>query len=231
MFFRYIRFISSFLDFNKKALKQNQELAKIKYIKTALHETKKNHIIDSHLIYHMAWAMNSLQKIKPKQHTDFGSNLYFVTMATAICPIDFYDIRTVNVKLNNLKTHKFDIRSLKLLDNSVNSLSCLHVLEHVGLGRYNDPIDPKGDEKVIHEINRILKPNSDLLIVVPVGKPKIRFNAHRIYSYVQIEKLFHQFTIKEFSLVDDKGNYYENAPVSYVKKQKFGCGCFWLRKK
>jgi hypothetical protein len=34
-------------------------------------------------------------------------------------------------------------------DGYCDSLSCLHALEHFGLGRYGDPIDPRGHEKGI----------------------------------------------------------------------------------
>ena len=73
-----------------------------------------------------------------------------------------------------------DLANLPFEINSVQSLSCMHTVEHVGLGRYGDPIDPDGDLKAIKEIKRVLAVNGNLLFVVPIGKPKIVYNAHRI---------------------------------------------------
>ena len=79
-------------------------------------------------------------------------------------------------------------------------------------------------------MKRVLKPGGDLLFVTPVGKPKIEFNAHRIYSYEQIVTYFAPLTLKEFSLVNDSGVMLLNADPGVVKEQQYGCGCFWFKK-
>ncbi len=107
----------------------------------------------------------------------------------------------------------------------------MHTVEHVGLGRYGDPIDPVGDLKAIGELKRVVAKNGSLLFVTPVGKPKIEFNAHRIYSYEQILEYFNGLQLSEFSLIDDQGKFMQNADPSLVEKQKYGCGCFWFIKK
>ena len=106
----------------------------------------------------------------------------------------------------------------------------MHTIEHIGLGRYGDEIDPQGDIKAINELKRVLAQNGDLLFVTPVGKPKIEFNAHRIYSYEQIKEYFSPLTIKEFSLIPDSGGIIINADPALVKEQNYGCGCFWFKK-
>ena len=83
----------------------------------------------------------------------------------------------------------------------------------------------------IKELKRVLAKNGSLLFVVPVGQPKIEFNAHRIYSYEQIFEYFKDLTLKEFSLITDNGDFIENAKKELVKQQKYGCGCFWFIKK
>jgi SAM-dependent methyltransferase len=106
----------------------------------------------------------------------------------------------------------------------------MHTIEHVGLGRYGDPLDPEGDLKAISELKRVLKPGGDLLFVTPVGKPTIAFNAHRIYSYEQVRDFFSPLELKEFSLVPDSGGLLVNADPALVAAQAYGCGCFWFRK-
>jgi hypothetical protein len=108
----------------------------------------------------------------------------------------------------------------------------MHTLEHIGLGRYGDPIDYDGDLKAIAELKRVMAPNGNLLIVVPTGKPRIEFNAHRVYSYLQICEYFSPFKLIEFSLVPDD---YEirgliiNATENDADAQNWGCGCFWFK--
>jgi SAM-dependent methyltransferase len=110
----------------------------------------------------------------------------------------------------------------------------MHTVEHVGLGRYGDPIDYDGDLKAIGELKRVVRPGGSLLFVTPIGRSRIQFNAHRIYSYSQILEAFAGFELREFSLVPDSekdGGLVENAPEEFADKQTYGCGCFWFVKK
>jgi SAM-dependent methyltransferase len=119
-------------------------------------------------------------------------------------------------------------------DGAVKSLSCMHVIEHVGLGRYGDPLDFEGDLKAIQELVRVLKPGGHLLFVSPVGRPRLMFNAHRIYSFEEIISYFHVLELREFSLVPDnpsKGSFIKNADPALVKEQAYGCGCLHFIKK
>jgi hypothetical protein len=109
----------------------------------------------------------------------------------------------------------------------------MHVVEHVGLGRYGDPLDYDGDLKAISELKRVLAEGGDLLFVVPIGKPKIMFNAHRIYSYDQIIGYFSEFKLIEFALIPDDpndGGLINNASKDMADKQEYGCGCFHFRR-
>jgi len=190
---------------------------------------------DRHYIYHTAWAARILSKTKPKKHVDISSSLYFSSIVSAFVSVDFYDYRPPQLKLSNLKVDKADLLFLPFKDNSISSLSCMHTVEHIGLGRYGDPIDVDGDKKAISELIRVTKKGGSILFVVPIGKPKVVFNAHRIYSYVQVLSMFGEnCVLKEFSLVPDKdidGGIVINPPTKLLEKQKYGCGCFWFKKK
>ena len=109
----------------------------------------------------------------------------------------------------------------------------MHVVEHIGLGRYGDLVDYDGDLKAMRELRRVLKPNGNLLFVVPVGKPKIMFNAHRVYSYEQIIEQFSELKLVSFALIkegyDDGGLNFHATSID-VAEQKYGCGCFWFKK-
>lgn len=77
----------------------------------------------------------------------------------------------------------------------------MHVIEHIGLGRYGDPVDPDGDLKAIAELKSVLAKRGNLLFVAPSGQPKVMFNAHRIYSHNQIMEYFEDMKLEEFSLI------------------------------
>lgn len=166
---------------------------------------------------------------------DISSSLYFASIVSAYIPIDFYDYRPAQLNLQGLNSKKGDLLNLPFRDNSVESISCMHVVEHIGLGRYGDPINVNGDKKAISELIRVTRKRGSILFVVPLGKPKVAFNAHRVYSYSQILNLFKDSCIlNEFSLIPDKiadGEIVKNPPSELVAKQKYGCGCFMFIKK
>lgn len=187
-------------------------------------------------IYHIAWAARILAKTKPALHTDISSSLWFISTVSAFVKIDFYDYRPANLILDNLTTGRADLTHLHFKDNSIPSLSCMHTIEHIGLGRYGDVMDPDGDLKAIRELQRVTAHGGNLLFVVPIGKPIICFNSHRTYSYAQIREYFNDFELKDYYLIPDttiaeRDGPIENATESDSDKQTVGCGCFWFKKK
>lgn len=195
-----------------------------------LYDATDSTVFDAHYIHHPAWAARILSRNRPERHIDISSSLSFISIVSAFIPVEFYDYRPASLGLTGLKCLKNDLTSLSFENNSIVSLSCMHVVEHIGLGRYGDPIDPQGDIKAMKELERVLSIGGILIFVVPVGKPKIQFNAHRIYSYKQIIDRFSRLDLLEFSLITDQGDFVENATDVLADQQKYGCGCFLFRK-
>lgn len=188
---------------------------------------------DRHYVFHTAWAARVVAQNKPEKHIDISSSLYFCSILSALLPIEFYDYRPAALGLDNLRSERGDLLQLPFGDGTVRSLSCMHVVEHVGLGRYGDRLDSHGDVRAMAELKRVLAPMGNLLFVVPVGRPRVMFNAHRIYSYEQILSDFSDLTLKEFSLIPDDeatGGLIRHADPGLVKKQNYACGCFWFQK-
>jgi hypothetical protein len=84
--------------------------------------------------------------------------------------------------LDNFISKRGSILLIPYENNSIKSLSCLYVAEHIGLGRYGDPLDPFGTKKAAKELSRVLALDGNLYFSLPIGKPKLYFNAHRIHS-------------------------------------------------
>ena len=190
---------------------------------------------DRHYLFHTAWASRVLAESKPKLHVDISSSLYFVVNASAFIPIDFYDYRPAQLDLSGLICKYADLTNLPFPNQSIQSLSCMHVVEHVGLGRYGEPISYDGDLRAISELKRVISMGGELLFVVPIGgTARIQFNAHRIYTYKQIINLFEGFDLIEFALICDEGGeggLIRDANEELSKLQKYGCGCFRFKKK
>ncbi|MBI1176056.1 DUF268 domain-containing protein [bacterium] len=188
---------------------------------------------DRHYVYHPAWAARVLKQTCPTEHVDISSTLHFVSLVSAFIPVRFYDFRPADLHLPGLTCEQANLLALPFPDNSVESLSCMHVVEHVGLGRYGDPLDPEGDLKSMRELQRVISPGGTLLFVVPVGKPRICFNGHRIYAYQQIVGAFSDLILREFTLIperSDRGGMIPNATQELVENEAYGCGCFWFTK-
>jgi len=225
---RFFQFFGEYSKFTKNA--DNRFSVKLKDIYPCLKDKLETTPFDQHYIYHPAWAARVLSRTRPAFHVDISSKLSFSTIVSAFVPVKFYDYRPAEMQLSGLTSEFADLNKLPFPDSSQPSISCMHTIEHIGLGRYGDVIDPQGDLKAIEELKRVVMFGGDLLFVTPVGKPRIEYNAHRVYSFEQVLKYFAPLELKEFSLIPDEGGLIENADPALVAKQHYGCGCFWFKK-
>ena len=188
---------------------------------------------EPHYLFHPAWAARVLARIRPERHVDISSALPFVTMLSAFIPVDYYEYRPTELNLSGLTSNHADLLAMPFAEGSIRSLSCMHTLDHVGLGRYGDPMDPDGDLKAIRELKRVLAPGGNLLIVVPMGRPRIRFNSDRVYSYRMIVDAFADLELREFAMIVHQGTggrLISNATEADAASDDAGCGCFWFAK-
>jgi SAM-dependent methyltransferase len=196
----------------------------------ALHERTTTHTFDAHYFYVNAWASRRVAEINPTLHFDIASQAMLSGILSSRQPVVFVDYRPLRASLTGLKVVAGDLLRLPLRGQSVASLSCLHVAEHVGLGRYGDPIDVDGTRKAAVELSRILAPGGNLLFAVPVGRERVAFNAHRVHLAGTIRDHFAALTLREFSGVDDEGHYSENVPLHAFDTNEYACGFFWFVK-
>jgi hypothetical protein len=105
------------------------------------------------------------------------------------------------------------------------------VLEHIGLGRYGDPLDPDGHVKAAGELSRVLAHGGDLYVSVPVGRERVCFNAHRVFSAATVKELFATLELQEFALVDDAGRFAPGADAAAAEAQEYACGLFHFVKR
>lgn len=191
-----------------------------------LYDRIPTHPLDTHYFYQDIWAFKAILASDALHHVDVGSRAILVGMLTAITNTIFVDIRPLNVSLENYQSQPGSIIALPFASNSVSSLSCLHVAEHIGLGRYGDLLDPLGTQKACRELSRVLAPDGSLYFSVPVGKPRVCFNAHRIHAPQQILDYFSDLELSGFSAVDDNGQFVLGADPTEFADARYACGLF-----
>ena len=175
----------------------------------------------------------------PQRHVDVGSRIDgFVAHVASFREIEVFDIRPMPVPVMNIFFVQADLMNLnKKFISYTDSLSCLHALEHFGLGRYGDPVDFDGFVKGFENMKRILAPGGKFYLSVPIGPQRIEFNAHRVFDVVTILSLLEEyFQLDCFSYVGDDGNIYENVMIDTKQVQQnygcyYGCGIFECTKR
>jgi len=195
-------------------------------------------IASGHYFHQDLLVARKIFERSPSCHVDVGSRLDgFVAHVASYRSIEVLDIRPVTKKVHNIIFHRFDLMNPQgSFIAYCESLSCLHTLEHLGLGRYSDPIMVDGYEKGFNTLWLILKPGGILYLSVPIGKQRIEFNAHRVFAVRTILALAaEKFDLVEFSYVDDGGSLHEHVQLTDDAIEHslgcwYGCGIFEFRK-
>jgi hypothetical protein len=171
----------------------------------------------------------------PVRHVDVGSRVDgLVAHVASFRPIVVMDIRNVPSLVPNMEFIQADLMRFPAanLVGSFDSLSCLHALEHFGLGRYGDPINYEGHLVGLTNLTALLSSGGKFYFSVPVGPQRIEFNAHRVFSIrYLLDCLEPSFRIDDFSYVDDKGDLHEHAQLDEADVERnfgctYGCGIF-----
>ncbi len=185
---------------------------------------------DPHYFHQGAWLARCLQERNCLAHVDVGSSVMMVGVMSAHVPTVFLDFRPLQVTLHNLLCVAGDILHLPFADKSVMSLSSLHVIEHIGLGRYGDPLNVQGSIKAAHELARVLAPGGVLYVSVPTGRDRVCFNAHRVFSPDALKAMFAPLVCTAFALVDDAGRFHPQGNGKAAAQLEYGCGMYVFSK-
>ena len=220
-------FVSDYLSYRRMP---GSEKLGLRDLQPSLHERSGSHEFDSHYFFLNAWAMRRVYAARPAMHVDVASQTAFITALSAVLPVYYLDYRPLPVHLSGLRSIAANAMQLPLRDGSVRSISCLHVAEHIGLGRYGDPLDPRGTIKAAAELTRVIARGGELLFALPIGRPRVCFNAHRVHSAVAIREVFAGLELLEYSGVGDDALFAESVSLDRFDHHEYACGMFRFRK-
>lgn len=178
------------------------------------------------------WAAKKIIAEGVKEHFDIGSRVdgFIAHLLAAGIKVNVIDIRPFPTKVEGLTTILDDATMLSQFeDDSISSISALCSLEHFGLGRYGDPVDPESCFQCMAQIQKKMKKGGRLYISVPIGQNRVEFNAHRVFYADTIISIFDQLNLVEYS-VTDNGDIEYNADIhkydSYDKGRVMGLFLF-----
>ena len=174
--------------------------------------------------YQDAWAFERIYANQPAKHIDVGSNNKFVSLLSKVVPTTMVDIRPLSLRLESLDFVEGSILELPFEDESCESISSICVVEHIGLGRYGDPIDHEGTVKALKELVRVLAPGGRLCISVPIDDTnKTFFNGQRAFTEETILKMCEPLVLVDKAYIF--GREFLASP-----KTGYGTGCYEFEK-
>ena len=165
---------------------------------------------------------------QPLRHVDVGSRIDgFIGHLAVFREVEVLDIRPQPQAIHNIVFHQLDLMAElpEAWVECTDSLSCLHTIEHFGLGRYGDTIDPEGYLTGLKQLKRMVKTGGLLYLATPIGPQRIEFNAHRIFAAQTVASWFDDgWEIERFAYLDDSEVMHDNPNWRNADvRHNFGC--------
>lgn len=183
--------------------------------------------LDSHYFHQDLWVAGRIMAARPAVHVDIGSRFDgFVAQLSLTVPVEMVDLRPLNHGLATVRFCQGNICSLPYPDRSVASISSLHVVEHIGLGRYGDSLDPQGPEKGLRELQRVLAPGGVLYLSVPVGRARVCFNSHRVFTPDFVIEHLKELSLSDFKGINDNGVFLKEVTPQVLENEDYALGIY-----
>lgn len=190
-------FVRELKTYRKLELQMTGNLTPLRFY-PCLNDRQESQSGHGSYFYQDCWAARQVFRERPEWGVDVGSTVLLVGILSQFTRWISVDIRPIKSELEGLECKAGSVLSLPFKDNQVPCLTTMCVIEHIGLGRYGDPLNPAGTRDAALEIARVIKPGGIVVYSVPVGSDEtLEFNANRRFRYSQAAELF-----KGWELVD-----------------------------
>lgn len=227
----FLKVCSLFLKHGKQALEGQR--FKLSLVPILSDKHMPSGVAKGHYFHQDLWAARKIFEAHPENHIDVGSRIDgFIAHLLCFRSVTVIDIRSLESKIEGLTFHKADLTSSDSVKITANSVSCLHALEHFGLGRYGDPLDLDGWLKGFSGLAKMVDKGGLLYISVPIGRvQRIEFNAQRIFdpNTLPLAAGALGLELEEFSWITDAGDMIRKASLDGADCS-FGCGCYVFKK-
>jgi hypothetical protein len=164
----------------------------------------------------------------PARHVDVGSRVDgLITHLLVFREVEVVDVRPLPYAIPGLKFILDDAIVLSSQeDQSIESISSLHAIEHFGLGRYGDPIDAEGHIRGLRSLQRALAPSGRLYLSLPVGAERVEYNGQRILSPTLPLDVLSELTLESFVAIPPAGLPREDMSPSDLLGTSGWCGLY-----
>jgi hypothetical protein len=192
--------------------------------------------LDSHYFFQDIYVSRKIYDANPIDHLDVGSRIDgFIAQLSVFRKLTIIDIRPLDIEIENVIFLQADICKDDFNLRTAESVSCLHTLEHIGLGRYNDPLGTELWKKGLKNIWSLVKPGGVLYLSVPIGRQRIMFNAHRVFNSTTIINEIKNGKLIDFAFIGDKTSLQlgptNTQEIDNLTKQfNYGLGIFTFKK-
>lgn len=189
------------------------------------------------------FVANKIYSKSPLKHIDVGSRVDgFVAHVASFRELDVYDFRHQSACVPNVNFLQGDFsleeESFKKLHtgSSTDSISCLHTIEHFGLGRYGDSIDLDAVERGISNLSWLLSPNGTMYLATPIGRDRVEFNANYVFSPFKIISMASKVGLNliDMHTIDSNGtssvNFKDELELSEISEKDYILGLFIFTK-
>ena len=229
------RFLRDYRSLRRQLLDRGQDFPIARYYPVLSEDSEESGVAGGHYFHQDLHVARRVFEANPRRHLDVGSRVDgFVSHVAVFREIEVADIRRLSTTASNIRFVHCDLmdpRSVALLGQA-DSVSCLHVLEHFGLGRYGDAVSAEGHLRGLENLCALVAPGGRLYLSVPIGPQRIEFNAHRVFAAKTIPALMPAgFRLEQFSFVDDAGDIHAHVEFSAPDVARnfgctFGCGIY-----
>lgn len=184
----------------------------------------------------------AIHAANPVKHVDIGSRVDgFVAHVASFRDCEVFDIRPISTSIPGVIFRQADLMSPVSLpvtadEGYCDSLSCLHAIEHFGLGRYGDSVNSQGYICGITNMARLLKQGGIFYLSTPIGQERVEFNANWVFdprSIVHCAEMAGMVLQKLIIITQDNGpqkSSVDEATLAKLAMQRYHLGLFTFLK-